>query len=323
MIGDPKQSIYGFRGADIFTYLQASQKVSARYTLLKNYRSDPSLLSALNTLFLRSDQQFVHRDIEYTEAIPGKPDSPQQVIIDEVIQPALKFILVDDQASDKKTDKTTLICHSVTSEISELLSKSLQDKAFITSRKINPSDIAVLVRTNREAEAIQQSLSSVHIPSVIDSGSSVFETEDALYLERFLTALLEPTRSELINAVLATPFFGLNANAIENLASNQQEWENYVSKFLHYHELWRDYGFMYMFRNFLAQEHIRPKLLATEQGERHLTNILHLSELLHLQENQKQAGMTNLHSWFLQKITDNTIQVSDEEILRLKAIKMR
>lgn len=321
MIGDPKQSIYGFRGADIFTYLQASQKVSARYTLLKNYRSDPSLLSALNTLFLRSDQQFVHRDIEYTEAIPGKPDSPQQVIIDEVIQPALKFILVDDQASDKKTDKTTLICHSVTSEISELLSKSLQDKAFITSRKINPSDIAVLVRTNREAEAIQQSLSSVHIPSVIDSGSSVFETEDALYLERFLTALLEPTRSELINAVLATPFFGLNANAIENLASNQQEWENYVSKFLHYHELWRDYGFMYMFRNFLAQEHIRPKLLATEQGERHLTNILHLSELLHLQENQKQAGMTNLHSWFLQKITDNTIQVSDEEILRLESDK--
>lgn len=321
MIGDPKQSIYGFRGADIATYLQASQKVSARYTLLKNYRSDPSLLSALNTLFLRNDRQFVHQEIEYTEAIPGKPESPQQIIIDEVIQPALKFILVDDQASDKKTDKTTLICHSVTSEISELLSKSLQNTAFITSRKINPSDIAVLVRTNREAEMIKQSLSSVHIPSVIDSGSSVFETEDALYLERFLTALLEPTRSELINAVLATPFFGLNANAIENLASNQQEWENYVSKFLHYHELWRDYGFMYMFRNFLAQEHIRPKLLATEQGERHLTNILHLSELLHLQESQKQAGMTNLHSWFLQKITDNTMQVSDEEILRLESDK--
>lgn len=321
MIGDPKQSIYGFRGADIFTYLKASQQVSARYTLLANYRSDPSLLSALNTLFLRNDQQFVHQDIGYTEAVPGNPDS-QQVIIDEVIQPALNFLLVDDQAgSDKKTDKTTLICQSVTTEISELLTRSLQNKAFINSRKINPSDIAVLVRTNREAEAIQQSLSSVHVPSVIDSGSSVFETEDAIFLERFLSALLEPTRSELINAVLATPFFGLNANAIENLSSTQQEWESYVSKFLHYHALWRDHGFMYMFRHFLAQEHIRPKLLAIEQGERHLTNILHLSELLHLNENQKQAGMTNLHSWFLQKITDNTMQVSDEEMLRLESDK--
>jgi len=322
MIGDPKQSIYGFRGADIFTYLQASQQVSARYTLSANYRSDPSLLSALNTLFLRNDQQFVHQDIEYTEAVAGNPESSQKIVIDGVIQPALKFILVNDHAdSDKKADKTVLICQSVTTEISELLSKSFENKAFISSRKIKPSDISVLVRTNREAEAIQQSLSSVHIPSVIDSGSSVFETEDALYLERFLTALLEPTRSELINAVLVTPFFGLNANDIENLSSNQQELESYVSKFLHYHNLWRDHGFMYMFRQFLAQEHIRPKLLATEQGERHLTNILHLSELLHLQENQKQAGMTNLHSWFLQKITDNTMQVSDEEMLRLESDK--
>jgi len=322
MIGDPKQSIYGFRGADIFTYLRASHQVCARYTLLKNYRSDPSLLSALNTLFLRNDRQFVHQDIEYTEAVPGNPELSQQVIIDGVIQPSLKFILVDDQASsDKKNDKTTIICHSVTSEISELLSKSFENKAFISSKKINPSDIAVLVRTNLEAEMIHQSLSSVHIPSVIDSGSSVFETEDAIYLERLLAALLEPARSELINAVLATPFFGLNANEIENLASNQQAWESYVSKFLHYHELWRDHGFMYMFRHFLAQEHIRPKILAIQQGERHLTNILHLSELLHLQENQKRAGMTNLHSWFLQKIYDSTMQVSDEEILRLESDK--
>lgn len=322
MIGDPKQSIYGFRGADIFTYLQASQQVSARYTLTANYRSDPSLLSALNTLFLRNDQQFVHQDIEYTKAVPGNPESSQQIIIDEVIQPGLKFILLDDQApSDKRTDKTTLICNSVASEISELLSKSLESRALIASRNINPSDIAVLVRTNREAEMIQQSLSSAHIPSVIDSGSSVFETEDAIYLGRLLTAILEPTRSELINAVLATPFFGLDASAIENLSSNQQEWESYVSKFLHYHAWWRDHGFMYMFRQFLAQEHIRPKLLAIERGERHLTNILHLSELLHLQENQKQAGMTNLHSWFLQKINDSTMQVSDEEILRLESDK--
>ncbi len=322
MIGDPKQSIYGFRGADIFTYLQASQQVSARYTLSANYRSDPSFLSALNTLFLRNDKQFVHEEIEYTEAVSGKPDSPQQLIIDGVIQPALNFILVDDQADpDKRIDKTTLICNSVTSKISELLSRSLEHKAFITSQKINPSDIAILVRTNREADMIQQSLSSVHIPSVIDSGSSVFESDDAIYLERLLLALLEPTRSELINAVLATPFFGLDAKTIENLKTNQNDWESYVSKFLHYHDLWRDHGFMYMFRHFLSQEHIRQKLLAVEQGERHLTNILHLSELLHLNENQKQAGMTNLHSWFLQKITDNTMQVSDEEILRLESDK--
>ncbi|HEX3018907.1 MAG TPA: exodeoxyribonuclease V subunit beta [Chitinispirillaceae bacterium] len=321
MIGDPKQSIYGFRGADIFTYLQASQQVAARYTLLANYRSDPSFLSALNTLFLRTDNQFVYEKIEFHEAEAGKTES-QQIVIEGVNQPSLNFIFMGDQTdSSKKIDKNTAICSSVTSEVSRLISMSLQNKASIGSRQINPSDIAVLVRTNREAEMIQQSLSSVNIPSVIDSGSSVFETTDAVDLGRLLTALLEPTRSEFINAVLASPLFGLTANRIEELSSNQQSWENYAFKFLHYHDLWRDHGFMYMFRHFLAEEHIRPKLLTLEQGERHLTNILHLSELLHLQEKQKQAGMTKLHSWFLQKITDNTMQVTDEEMLRLESDK--
>lgn len=322
MIGDPKQSIYGFRGADIFTYLEASQQVTTRYTLSANYRSSPSFLSALNTLFLRTDHQFVFEKIEYIEAVAGNEDATQQIVIEGVNQPALNFILINSQNdSDKKIDKTTQICSAVASEITKLLSLSLENRALIGSKKISPSDIAVLVRTNREAEMIRQCLSALHVPSVIDSGSSVFESSDAVELERLLIAMLEPARSELIRAVLASSFFGLDANSIENLSSDQQLWEGYVSKFFYYHDLWRDHGFMYMFRVFMAQEHIRSKLLDLEQGERHLTNLLHLSELLHLQEKQKRCGMTDLHSWYLQKITNNTMQVSDEEMLRLESDK--
>lgn len=321
-IGDPKQSIYGFRGADIFTYLHASELATARYTLTKNYRSDASFLSALNTLFSGTSRQFVYEEINYINAVPGIAESSQKLVISDVNQPSLNFIFIDEETlSNKRNDKMAAICTAVTAEISRLISLSIQNEAFIGSNKLKPSDLAILVRTNREAEMMQQYLSVNNIPSIIDSGISVFETEEAVDLLRFLSALLDPTRAELIRAVLVSSFFQLNANTIEKISADLGSWEKYATKFLHYHDLWHENGFMYMFRYFLNEEHIRLKFLSLQKGERKLTNILHLSELIHLQEQKQNSGMTSVHSWLLQKITDTSTQISDEEMLRLESDK--
>lgn len=321
-IGDPKQSIYGFRNADIFTYLHASEHVTQKYTLLKNYRSDPSFISALNTLFLKTDNQFVYKDIKYVKAAAGISDNSQQLAINEISQPSLKFIFIDEETvSNHTNDRTVAICSSVANEISELLSSGLNKKACINNKPLSPSDIAVLVRTNREAKLMQQNLSRLHVPSIIDSESSVFETEDAVDLLRLMAALIEPARADLIRAVLASQFFNLDAVSIDKLSSSQKSWESYTARFLNYHDLWRNHGFMYMFRHFLSEEHIRPELLSRENGERHLTNILHLSELIHLNEQQQKSGMSNLYLWFSKKISDSSLKVSDEEILRLESDK--
>lgn len=315
LIGDPKQSIYSFRGADIFTYLKAFSKVDHRYTLSKNYRSDPGFLSALNTVFHCNKNPFIYDQIMFTDAIAGKDENSEKLYVNGVLQPNLNFLFIDQNAPEfKGSDKTSAISKYIASKIYHLLTEN----TCINSKKLSPSDIAVLVRTNNEAAAIQNALREHTIPSLIDSGGSVFETLEAIELEMLLRALLEPNRTDRIKAVLSSSLFGYNCIEIDNLTHDQRTFETLIHRFILYHDLWHEHGFAFMFRSFLSREKIRQRILSFHSGERKLTNILHLAELLHIQE-QYTSGMIGLHSWLVEKLTDSSTHVPDEEILRLES----
>ena len=320
LIGDPKQSIYSFRGADIFTYLNASEMAENRYTLLKNYRSSPELLSAINSFFGSSDNAFVFNEIQFNESTPGIDSDTQSIVIDGVNQPNFNLLFIDNETETlNKSRLTDLIVHAVVSKIASLLWLGSEKRAYIGSEPITASQIAILVRTNREAELVQQKLSALKVSSVTDSGSSVFASIEAQDLQRVLAAITEPHRADLIRAALTTSIFNHNGNQIENFSKNQKAFELLLIRFVEYHDMWLEHGFEFMIRALFVHEHVRRTALSLSRGERRLTNLIHLSELLHLEQQRQRADMFQLLAWFREKINNNSVHVPDEEMLRLES----
>lgn len=201
LIGDPKQAIYSFRGADIFTYFYASQQVTSQYSLNTNYRSSPELVSAVSFLFSLSENPFLFEQIQYIESNCGVNEH-QHIVINGVKQKPLKiwFRSKNENSTQPQENLTQRI---IASEIAKL---TRSPKCYICSQPITASHFAIIVRTNAEALLYQEALSEQSIPSVVDSNSSVFTTLEAQEVYSLLCAISEPANTLLINAALTLPF---------------------------------------------------------------------------------------------------------------------
>ncbi len=290
LIGDPKQAIYSFRGADLFAYIQAAGHVDTKYTLTGNRRSAPSLISAVNAVFSNRENPFLHREIAFEPSFPPQGSSAPNsgaFMIDGRSEASLQLWIMDGAVTgrpDEVVNKGAAyeeIPDAVAAEISRLIGLGRAGRAVIGGEKIRESDIAVLVRKNREARLVQKALTGRGIPSVLFSMENIFDTAEALEMERVLAGIAEPDREDLVRAALATDMLGADAGKLEMLLHDDTQWEAVLSRFREYCEVWERRGFIRMFRSFLAKEGIRERILSWSDGERRLTNILHLAEILH------------------------------------------
>lgn len=310
LIGDPKQAIYSFRGADIFTYLKAKQETPAarRYTMAVNYRSDPSLVGALNALYSRHNAPFVYEGIEYTpvEPRPGAEDTLQDA--EGNCLSGLELLMVPACADRKPTAEG--LEAAIARDIAERLRSGTQlgSSSGADSRPLRPSDIAVLTRANAQSYAIQRALSACGVTAIVLGERSVFETEEALELSRVLDAIAQPGAQRLLSAALGTSLLGLSAHELEAL-----HWEGPPSEALHepdrdtgreldlwleraraWHAQWVRSGFVQMFNRLSEQTSLERRLLALSDGQRRLTNLRQLVELLHgyaLEQHLGPAGL--------------------------------
>ena len=148
----------------------------------------------------------------------------------------------------------------------------------------------MLVRNRQEASLIRDALQLLSIPSVyLSNRDSVFETPEAQELLWVLQAVLAPERENTLRSALATAMFGLNAQDIENLNQSERAWDELVEEFSGYRQVWRQRGVMPMLRALMTARRIAENLLATSGGERRLTDILHISELLQEAANQLES----------------------------------
>jgi len=317
-IGDPKQAIYGFRGADIFSYIEAKKQATETYTLTTNWRSTPSLIQAINTVFQNHLKPFYLEEINFSNAKPAQETS-------NAFQPALHIHFLERQTQQKTLSKATgrkNIAYFVAHQISTLLN----DK----NNKTNAGDIAILVRKNKEAHLIQRILQHYKIPAVLYSHENIFSSDEALAMKYLLAALLEITNEIAIKTALITDFFELNVEQIYLLSQDEHQWSNYLEYFQEYAMLWKTKGFMVMFRNLLFsnnslfEKKLISHLLSFPNGERKLTNFLHLSEILHTIEKQQHLGTHELYKWLVDKIVHQ--ENKEEHELRLesdeKAVKL-
>ncbi|WP_347258895.1 UvrD-helicase domain-containing protein, partial [Methylocaldum sp.] len=285
-VGDPKQAIYGFRGADIFSYLEArSNEGITRRTLKTNQRSERDLIAAVNALFVGHPKPFLLDEIPYPEVRPAARQRAVLDIEDDGEEP-FRFLLLPPEQDDKGKEKpyskgaaSRLTASATAFEIARLLNAASEGKARLGERSLDGGDIAVLVSTHVQARLIEDALSACGIPSVRQGQENVFSTPEAAELERILQAVAQPGREPLIKAALATELMNHTANAILELQKDENAWEAIFDRFQTYHHVWLSEGFMPMFRRWFEDARITDHLPQFRDGERRLTNLLHLAEL--------------------------------------------
>lgn len=330
LIGDPKQSIYGFRGADIFAYMEASKEVETRFTLRENWRSAPNMITALNVLFKNHPRPFVYESIRFHPCRPAPTKDSQMLLIEGKPQTPFRVWLMDSdpkafEKSISRAEARESISMAVAREIQRLLGLAKEGRAFLGARPVREEDIAVLVRRNREAVRLQQILSKLHIPSVLYSTGNLFDSHEAMELERVLTSIASPENGKLLRAALATDILGLKAGDLERVNRDEKTWEEWVIRFKRYQELWIHRGFAGMFRQLIRQEKVLRFLMGFPDGERRCTNLLHLSEVLHHITMQKRLNRTGLLRWFSMQRSGVGVE-PEEHPIRLesdeKAVKL-
>jgi exodeoxyribonuclease V beta subunit len=268
-IGDPKQAIYGFRGADVFTYLKAARSGARAYTLGENWRSEAKLIEGVSAVFRRSDA-FVIPGINLPPIRAGDEADKKPFMFARKRDQPLRFWIAAKDARDR-----------VEAAIAEEIAQLLGGEATIGDEKLTARDIAVLVTTNAQPTRIRDALARFRIPSVVYTAASVFKSPEAEELLTTLCAIAAPAEGKKVRAALATEVLGCSAETLEDLAQNEREWEEKLNRFSQYYAQWRDDGFVAMMRRLLVEEKVRPRLLRWRDGERRLTNLLHLIELSH------------------------------------------
>lgn len=283
LIGDPKQAIYSFRGADIFAYLRAVGETSParRFTLTVNRRSTPGLLTAFNALFGSRPAPFVYDAIVHHPARPADGGDCDDLRAPGDPAPLQIQYLAEQERPLSIDDAGGRAAVATAGEIARLLHAARQGAARLGDRPLTPGDIAVIVRSHRQGQTVRRALQALAIPSVMRSDATVFASREAAELSILLQALLSPADEALLRAALTTDLLGRTGNDIAALLADEPAWESLLGRFREYHQLWIDKGFMVMGRWLLEREQVRERLLAHPDGERRLTNLLHCLELIH------------------------------------------
>lgn len=332
MIGDPKQAIYAFRGADIHTYLKARQDTKGHhYTLDKNYRSTQPMVAAVNQVFGRASH--LPRGVFlFKDQIPFAPVTAQgrqeTLMVEDKAVPAMTLWQMDQDTPVKKTGSEgyiTRMADAGAHEITRLINLGSQTPCragFADPGKnitpLKPSDIAVLVRDGREASAIRSALAERGVKSVyLSDRESVFETPEAVSMLHILQACSDPANDGLLRTALATQILDLSYETLDRLKQDELAWENELERFKQFQNIWHHQGVLPMVRALLSAFNLGSRMLATPSGERQLTNVLHLAEML-------QAAAADLDGeqgvirWLAGQI-ENPRVGADDQILRLES----
>lgn len=316
LIGDPKQAIYSFRGADIFAYMQAAKDVAKeqRFTLTSNWRSTPNLLAAFNILFSSEKKPFIYEQIQYHPVAPGRESGTMLSDATATAAPLQICLMPSEELTVTKANR--LVPEHVAAEISRLLHEGAAGRALIGDQPVLPGDIAVIVRNHRQAGSIRDALSLLGIPCVLRSNMTIFETDEAQELCLLLRALQNPGNESAVRAALVTDLLGRSGSDIAVLLDDEPAWEQCLAQFREFHQLWHDKGFMVMARMLLSLEGVRGRLLRYPDGERRLTNLLHCFEVIHGKAHQQGIGMDGLISWFSEQVSVG--EKAEEHEIRLE-----
>ena len=317
MIGDPKQAIYSFRGADLATYLRAREQARGVYTLSGNYRSTAAVVGAVNHVFGHAHQPFGALPFDSVQACNARV---QPLRLNGGVQPAMTvWYLEPDGAAPAKPARKEIFQR----QMAELFASQMVQ--LLNAGAAAPGDMAVLVRSGAEARAMRQALAQRGVRSVyLSERDSVFATQEALDLWRLLQAVANPRATERLRAALATRLWGLPFAELEALLQDEEDWDALVEQFHGWQAVWQRQGFLPMLHRLLHGQGIPGRLLnppdphdTQHDGERRLTNLLHLGDLL--QSAGARLGSEAALVRYLEQQLQNPKASGDSAQLRLES----
>jgi exodeoxyribonuclease V beta subunit len=313
LIGDPKQAIYAFRGADVVSYLDAVGQADAHATLARNWRSDAGLLRALDTVFggaALGDPRIVVREVEPAHPVPrlaGAPvDAPLRVRV--VSRDGLPC---SGRGLALTAEARPRVARDVAADVAELLGA----EATVAGAPLRPGDVAVLVRTNDQGTLMRDALAAVGVPAVLSGTASVFGTPAAREWLTLLHALEQPRPIRIRDAALTcflgrtvAELCGADADALlDELGATLRRW----AAVLH------GKGVAALLEAVTTGTGLPGRLLGAADGERRLTDVRHIGQALHAAAVDAHLGPAALVEWLRHRIDDAAADVGLERSRRL------
>ncbi|QEY23185.1 exodeoxyribonuclease V subunit beta [Neisseria animalis] len=296
LVGDPKQAIYSFRGADIYAYLQAAADARSHYTLTVNYRSHAKLVNSIGALFRQKDRPFVLANIDYAEVGAAREHSrlnpPRPAV-------SVRWLNQNTGKSENKDLLRKQAAEYCADEIAYALFEAAKGRLHFKDRPLQSGDIAVLVRTHNEGSLIAKSLKKRKIQSVLLHRESVFATAEAAALAALIGFWLTRRTADL-RFVLGSVLFHYTAEQLYALNQDDAALLAWTDSAREAATLWKQHGFYAAMQGFAARHHIETRLLA-DGMERSLTNYQQLLELLAAEDEQSRTP-ASLHKWLLEQI---------------------
>ncbi len=325
LIGDPKQAIYAFRGADVYAYLTARSGAGAEATLEVNWRSDQALIDAYDVMFggaTLGHEGIVYRRVRAAPVnqLPGLSGAP--------VGEAVRVRVVHrDEPSITRTrggyagtaSVRSHIARDLAADLVGLLSSGAQVEIRASdapSRRepIRPGHVAVLVRTHRNAALVREALDAAGIPAVINGAGSVFGTVPARDWLRLLEAIERPAASPRARSAALTPFLGWTAERVA--CAGEVEWEEIHRRLHRWARVLRTSGVAALMETITRAEGLPGRVLARVDGERSLTDLRHVGQLLHATATAEGMGGAALTAWLRQRIAAAARETGDEERTR-------
>jgi exodeoxyribonuclease V beta subunit len=307
VIGDPKQAIYAFRGADVNAYLEARRHAHHTASLDTNWRSDERVVRGISRLLRNA--ALGHADIRVsavkaghtTTVVTPAGDAPVRL---RVVPRTLLYGKHTPYVGPVRVTVARDVARQVATLLSEDLEVSPREGA---TRAFNARDIAVLVRTSAQAERVREALEELEIPCVLSGTQSVFASHAARDWICFLDALEQPQNRGRVRRFALTPFIGLRAvdladdagvKATDRLAMQLRGWAQVLA----------DKGVAGLFAAVRDERGLTARLLALEDGERAMTDLRHVAEVLHRQGVTADLGLAGLVSWLRERVEDTNDQ---------------
>jgi len=323
LVGDPKQSIYRFRGADINAYRAAVDRSDLSLGLRMNWRSDGPLLKALETIFGSVSSGFLGTGIDVSPVKPA-PGAEQSRIEWPSPTPPLRIRPLNTPPDQKplKGLCEAAIIDRVAADVVELLASGATIPIRDAERRaVNAGDLAVLVRTNAQAQYVRAALLEAGVPAVRHSADSVFASDDAVDLLKVLLAIERPNQKARVRAALTTAIIGVTGSELARLERSDDQWDEHVDLLRRVRETWEEDGFTRAIRLLMDARSTPERLGRVLGGERRITNLRHLAERVHHTCTTERLALHGAVAWLAETVEANEddAQETDSDVLRLES----
>jgi exodeoxyribonuclease V beta subunit len=317
LIGDPKQAIYAFRGADLVTYLDATGSATTHRTLARNWRSDSPLLDALGSVFRGAalgDERIPVRQVE-AQHDTARLDGAGRPLRLRVMRRSL--VGVDDRAKVKVAEARPIVADDLARDVVALLDGPARLALRGDPRQVSPGDIAVLVRTNDQASLVRDALAAAGVPAVLTGSKSVFLAPVAREWLTLLRALVQPHRAGFARAAALSCFVGWTPR---QLAESGDSGTDDLGRLL---RAWRDVlaarGVAALLEVVSSSTRLTERLLAADDGERRLTDVRHIGQALHTAAVAGRLGPAAVVEWLQRRINEAAEDAAEERSRRLES----